>query len=514
MLVPGAGGRPARTELSCDAGHRRHASTSISRRGSSRRTRRTPTSRSRTCRSAASASADGRAARRVAIGDRIVDLCAARTVLDLEPRIQQAIDACAVQGALNPLLALGRRRFARFARRCSRRRSAPRAPRPRGPARSAMRCSSRCAAPRLLLPARDRRLHRLLRVDPSRDERRRACSAPTTRCCRTTSRCRSATTAARRRSWSAARRCAARADRSQRPTATSPPTFGPTPPTRLRARGRALRRPRATRSGEPIPIARPRSGIVAGVCLVNDWSARDIQAWEYQPLGPFLAKNFATSISPWVVTLEALAPFRAPAAVRADGDPAPLPYLDDPRTTACRARSTSRSRCCCARDACATTACRRGASSRGSLRRRVLDARADGRAPHEQRLQPPAGRPARQRHRLRSDEGVARLPAGAHVARHRAARAPDRRETRRFLEDGDEVILRGVVRARRAAAGSASANAAESYQGDVAGAESGITPSGKGCGCWVHGFTSSDCPILMRSPTRLFHCRTWSGVAP
>jgi fumarylacetoacetase len=66
---------------------------------------------------------------------------------------------------------------------------------------------------------------------------------------------------------------------------------------------------------------------VFGLCLVNDWSARDIQTWEYQPLGPFLAKNFATSISPWVVTLDALAPFRAPAYARPDGDPAPLPYL-------------------------------------------------------------------------------------------------------------------------------------------------------------------------------------------
>jgi fumarylacetoacetase len=66
---------------------------------------------------------------------------------------------------------------------------------------------------------------------------------------------------------------------------------------------------------------------IFGLCLVNDWSARDIQRWEYQPLGPFLAKSFATSISPWVVTLEALAPFRAPAFVRPGGDPAPLPHL-------------------------------------------------------------------------------------------------------------------------------------------------------------------------------------------
>jgi fumarylacetoacetase len=62
---------------------------------------------------------------------------------------------------------------------------------------------------------------------------------------------------------------------------------------------------------------------------VNDWSARDIQTWEYQPLGPFLAKNFVTTVSPWIVTLDALAPFRAPAFARAEGDPAPLPYLHD-----------------------------------------------------------------------------------------------------------------------------------------------------------------------------------------
>ena len=66
---------------------------------------------------------------------------------------------------------------------------------------------------------------------------------------------------------------------------------------------------------------------VFGLCLLNDWSARDIQGWEYQPLGPFLAKNFASTVSPWVVTLEALAPYRA-AFRRPEGDPQPLPYLD------------------------------------------------------------------------------------------------------------------------------------------------------------------------------------------
>jgi fumarylacetoacetase len=82
--------------------------------------------------------------------------------------------------------------------------------------------------------------------------------------------------------------------------------------------------------GEPVPIERAEERIF-GYCLVNDWSARDIQAWEYQPLGPFLAKNFATTISPWVVTPEALEPFRAPAFTRPPGDPAPLPYLHSRR---------------------------------------------------------------------------------------------------------------------------------------------------------------------------------------
>lgn len=78
--------------------------------------------------------------------------------------------------------------------------------------------------------------------------------------------------------------------------------------------------------GEPIAIDQAEEYLF-GLCLVNDWSARDIQAWEYQPLGPFLAKSFATTLSPWVVTLDALAPFRCPAFHRQDTDPSPLPYL-------------------------------------------------------------------------------------------------------------------------------------------------------------------------------------------
>jgi fumarylacetoacetase len=80
--------------------------------------------------------------------------------------------------------------------------------------------------------------------------------------------------------------------------------------------------------GKPIPI-RKALDHVFGVTLFNDWSARDIQAWEYQPLGPFLAKSFASTMSPWVVTLEALEPFRCAAFQRTGDQPAPLPYLAD-----------------------------------------------------------------------------------------------------------------------------------------------------------------------------------------
>ncbi len=85
--------------------------------------------------------------------------------------------------------------------------------------------------------------------------------------------------------------------------------------------------------GDAIPIDRAADHIF-GYCLVNDWSARDIQAWEYQPLGPFLAKNFATTVSPWVVTAEAAEPYRVQAAGRGEGDPPPLPYLSSPRDAA------------------------------------------------------------------------------------------------------------------------------------------------------------------------------------
>ncbi|HXG73076.1 MAG TPA: fumarylacetoacetase [Gemmatimonadaceae bacterium] len=114
-----------------------------------------------------------------------------------------------------------------------------------------------------------------------------------------------------------------------RPSEKDPPVFGPSRLLDYEAeagffvsRGNSL--------GQPIGIDEAEDHIF-GLCIVNDWSARDIQAWEYQPLGPFLAKNFATTVSPWVLTMEALEPFRSPAFFRPAGDPKPLPYLSSDR---------------------------------------------------------------------------------------------------------------------------------------------------------------------------------------
>ncbi|HEX3107649.1 MAG TPA: fumarylacetoacetase [Thermoanaerobaculia bacterium] len=110
-----------------------------------------------------------------------------------------------------------------------------------------------------------------------------------------------------------------------RDDANAPPRFGPS--TRLDYElevGAVIGH--SNTLGEPVPIESAEEHVL-GLCLVNDWSARDIQTWEYQPLGPFLAKNFATSVSPWIVTLDALEPFRVATTPRPEGDPAPLPYL-------------------------------------------------------------------------------------------------------------------------------------------------------------------------------------------
>jgi fumarylacetoacetase len=108
-------------------------------------------------------------------------------------------------------------------------------------------------------------------------------------------------------------------------TPAGPPVFGPSRRLDYELEIGALVGP-GNPLGEPIPPAAAADHIV-GVCLLNDWSARDLQTWEYQPLGPFLAKSFATSISPWMITQEALEPFRREPDSRPEGDPQPLPHL-------------------------------------------------------------------------------------------------------------------------------------------------------------------------------------------
>jgi fumarylacetoacetase len=110
---------------------------------------------------------------------------------------------------------------------------------------------------------------------------------------------------------------------------TDPPSFGPSTALDYEAEvGFFVGQPNVL--GAPISIDDAPSHVF-GFCLVNDWSARDIQSWEYQPLGPFLAKNFATTVSPWVITTEAVEPYRVPAFFRPSEDPEPLPYLSSDR---------------------------------------------------------------------------------------------------------------------------------------------------------------------------------------
>uniref|UniRef100_A0A673GP96 Fumarylacetoacetase n=1 Tax=Sinocyclocheilus rhinocerous TaxID=307959 RepID=A0A673GP96_9TELE len=114
-----------------------------------------------------------------------------------------------------------------------------------------------------------------------------------------------------------------------RPDAAQPPIFGPSKQLDIELE-MAFFVGKGNKLGEPIPVEKAHEHIF-GMVLMNDWSARDIQAWEYVPLGPFLGKNFGTTISPWVVPMEALMPFVEPNPVQ---DPVPLPYLrhDDPYT--------------------------------------------------------------------------------------------------------------------------------------------------------------------------------------
>lgn len=110
-----------------------------------------------------------------------------------------------------------------------------------------------------------------------------------------------------------------------RPLDAEAPTYGPTRMLDYESE-LGLFVGRGNELGSVVPLS-DAEGRVFGYCLVNDWSARDIQTWEYQPLGPFLAKNFATTVSPWVVTAEAVEPYRVPAFKRPAGDPPPLGYL-------------------------------------------------------------------------------------------------------------------------------------------------------------------------------------------
>jgi fumarylacetoacetase len=260
----------------------------------------------------------------VAIGDAILDLVAAREALLIDGVIGTLVDECAAAASLNPLLAAGRTELRSLRSLVSR---ILRADTEEGIRASAMRNALLVpvAAAELLIPVRvgdytdfyasiyhatnvgsmfrpDQPLLPNYKWVPIGYHGRASSLVP---------------------SGTAVRR----PHGQTRDEAASTPHFGPT--RRLDyelevgivvGAGNGL--------GAPIPIGEAERH-VAGLCLVNDWSARDIQAWEYQPLGPFLAKNFATTVSPWLVTLDALTPFRAPAFARAASDPAPLPYLFD-----------------------------------------------------------------------------------------------------------------------------------------------------------------------------------------
>ena len=289
----------------------------------------------------------------VAIGDQVLDLRGALGAGAVHGEARRA--ARGRGGPTLNALAGARRRAAARAARCGCRELLATARRP-GSGRAAA-CMPRRACT-LHLPARDRRLHRLLRRHPPRDQRRQAVPARQPAAAELqvgADRLPRPRLVDRRRR---ARRSGARTGR-RKPPGDDGAELRPEPPARLRARARHLDRAgqRARRADRR--SARRPSHIV-GFCLLNDWSARDIQAWEYQPLGPFLAKNFATTISPWIVTLEALAPFRIAQPPRPEGDPAPLPYLIDAARPARPARSTSSSRCCSQTAAhAARRACRR-----------------------------------------------------------------------------------------------------------------------------------------------------------
>lgn len=176
------------------------------------------------------------------------------------------------------------------------------------------------------------------------------------------------------------------------------------------------------RQDEPIPIGEA-SERIAGFCLLNDWSARDIQSWESQPLGPFLGKSFRTSVLPWIVTAEAMEPFRIAQPARPAGDPRPLP-LRCGRSGTRRIRHRLRGVSVHAGD---TRHWRRAASSVPfQYPRALLDGGADGGAPFFERLQSAARRSVRQRHHFRHRRDRNRLSAGNDLWRARRDHADQR----------------------------------------------------------------------------------------
>ena len=171
------------------------------------------------------------------------------------------------------------------------------------------------SAAKMLLPLDDSGLHRLLFVEGARDQCRLDVPRPAARAAAQLAvRADRAITGARARSSSRGTPVLRPNGQTSRPTRSSP-VFGACQQARLRARDGLHRRRAATSSASRCPAATPRA-ISFGMVLLNDWSARDLQAWEYMPLGPFNSKTFATSISPWIVTMEALEPFRTSSRCR------------------------------------------------------------------------------------------------------------------------------------------------------------------------------------------------------
>ncbi len=169
--------------------------------------------------------------------------------------------------------------------------------------------------------------------------------------------------------------------------------------------------------GQPLDMAQAEDDWF-GIVLLNDWSARDIQAWEYQPLGPFLAKNFATTISPWIVTREALEPFRAPFT-RPAGDPQPLAYLDSAANRE-RGQIDIALQVLLQTEAMRKQGLRPAELSRSNFRDCLLERGADAGAPQQRRLQPADRRSFGHRYAVRAAAGAGRVAAGA-VGRRQAA---------------------------------------------------------------------------------------------